>query len=74
MTEEVMVVWRMQSEREDEESEAGSGEVWRGVVREVVCQRKEDSLNRRRRVCAVIWAPNLVSKGGGGNKSIGFLC
>ena len=62
MTEEVMVVWRMQSEREDEEAEAGSGEVWQGVVREVVCQRREDSLNNKSRVCAVIWAPNIVSQ------------
>ena len=35
-----------------------------GVVEEVCWKIREESINRKRRVCAVIWAPSPVIKGG----------
>ena len=45
--------------RSQEEDKGGNG-----VVEEVCWKIREESINRKRRVCAVIWALSPVIKGG----------
>ena len=40
------------------------------MVGEVSWKMTEERLNRKRKGCAVIWAPSLVIKGGGVSESI----
>ena len=59
----LLIISIKSTQAEEEESGRGEGRWW--FFGEVGWNKREERLNRKRRGCAVIWAPSLVIRGEG---------